>query len=246
MGSRWGWSAPVAKAPAGPLGRYRRVLRAFATIAASVMVLSMSAGAASATVPATLSGNAKPIAELAYRNWFPRYTPEVAYPRCHVVCRRLWDAEQALSPSSGTAQEILRELMLLTKRTGTSTGFYNYSHNLVASGTDYYVGGRLAGQLEWTELRDIARGQDPRRVSGRAHDRHHDRASGSPPEDHEQQHRRGRGARCADMGLGTQRRVMERSDGSKMRRRRNRRAAAARPRFRASFSRRVLLSLPPG
>jgi RHS repeat-associated protein len=143
VSNRWGWSEPVEKAGTAQHGYGRSVVRAITATVVSVIVLGVSADAASATVPTTLSTNAKAIAELIYRNWFPSSTSEVADPRCHVVCRRLWDAEQSLSPSSATSQKILREMMLLTKRTGTSTGFYNYSHNLVASGTDYYVGGRL-------------------------------------------------------------------------------------------------------
>jgi RHS repeat-associated protein len=144
MRSRWGRSELVEKARAGQRKSGRRLVQTVIALAVSVVVLSIPAGATSAAVPATLSGNAKAIAELTYRNWFPNYSAEVvANPRCHVVCRRLWDAEQALSPSSPTTQEILRELLLLTKRTGTSNGFWFYPHNLVANGTDHYVGGWL-------------------------------------------------------------------------------------------------------
>jgi len=143
VGNRWEWDEPVEQVRTGQRGYGRGAVRTVTAIAAAMIVLSLSAGTASATVPATLSTNAKAIAELTYRNWFPSSTSEVADPRCHVVCRRLWDAEQGLSPSVEMSQKILREMMLLTKRSGTSTGFYIYSHNLVASGTDYYVGGRL-------------------------------------------------------------------------------------------------------
>lgn len=143
MRGRWERSELVEKARPAQIVCGRRLVRTAMALAASVAAMGVLAGTATATVPATLSENARAIAELTYRNWFPSYTPEVAFPRCHVVCRRLWDAEQSLSPSNPPTQRILREMMLLTKRTGTSTGFYNYSHNLVASGTDYYVGGRL-------------------------------------------------------------------------------------------------------